>query len=98
PGQRRAVQTGAVAADLSHAGEPENVYERGLGKLLEVYLRVRTPNGHPLLYEEYFRFGAIANNSRREWLALVPAFGGALILLALGQLPRAWWAAPETSP
>ena len=73
PGQRRAVQTGAVAADLSHAGEPENVYERGLGKLLEVYLRVRTPDGHPLLYEEYFRFGAIADNSRREWLALVPA-------------------------
>ena len=81
------------AADLSHAGEPENVYERGLGKLLEVYLRVRTPDGHPLLYEEYFRFGAIADNSRREWLALVPAFGGALIVLALAQLPLAWWLA-----
>ena len=49
--------------------------------------------GHPLLYEEYFRFGAIADNSRREWLALVPAFGGALIVLALAQLPLAWWLA-----
>jgi len=93
PGQRRAVQTGVVAADLSHADEPENVFERGLGKLLEVYLRVRTPDGHPLLYEEYFRFGAVADSSRREWLALLPAFGGALIVLALAQLPLAWWLA-----
>jgi two-component system NarL family sensor kinase len=92
-GQRRAVQTGVVAADLSHADEPENVFERGLGKLLEVYLRVRTPDGHPLLYEEYFRFGAVADNSRREWLALLPAFGGALVVLGLAQLPLAWWLA-----
>jgi signal transduction histidine kinase len=93
PGQRRAVQSGVVAADLSHADEPENVFERGLGKLLEVYLRVRTPDGHPLLYEEYFRFGAVAADSRREWLDLFPAFGGALIVLALAQLPLAWWLA-----
>ena len=94
PGQRRAVQSGAVASDLSNAGEPENVFERGLGKLLEqVYLRVRTPAGHPLLYEEYFSFGAVAANSRREWLALLPAFGGALVVLALAQLPLAWWLA-----
>ena len=52
--------------------------ERGLGKLLEVYLPVRTPDGHRLLYEEYLRYSAIAGSSRRQWLALLPAFGGAL--------------------
>ena len=72
---------------------PENVFERGLGKLLEVYLPVRTPDGQPLLYEEYLRYGAVADSSRRQWLALVPAFGGALLVLALAQLPLAWWLA-----
>jgi signal transduction histidine kinase len=93
PGQLRAVRTGAVAADVSDAGAPENVFERGFGKLLEVYLRVRTPDGHPLLYEEYLRYGAIAEDSRRQWLDLFPAFGGALLVLALAQLPLAYWLA-----
>jgi two-component system, NarL family, sensor kinase len=93
PAQHRAVLSGAVAAEVSDSAEPENVFERGLGKLLEVYLRVRTPNGEPLLYEEYLRFGAIADTSRRQWLSLFPAFGGALLILVLAQLPLAWWLA-----
>jgi two-component system, NarL family, sensor kinase len=92
-GQRRAVRTGAVASDVSDAHGPENVLDRGFGKLLEVYLRVRTPDGQPLLYEEYLRYGAIADNSRRQWLDLFPAFGGALLILALAQLPLAYWLA-----
>jgi two-component system NarL family sensor kinase len=54
---------------------------------------VRTPDGHRQLYEECLRYGAIADNSRRQWLALLPAFGGALLVLALAQLPFAWWLA-----
>ena len=84
---------GRVAADISDARRPENEFERGLGKLLEVYLPVRTPGGRRLLYEEYLRYAAIADSSRRQWLALLPAFGGALLVLALAQLPLAWWLA-----
>ena len=91
--QRDAARRGAVEADISNAKEPENVLERGLGKLLEVYLPVRTPAGRRLLYEEYLRYGAIADSSRRQWQALLPAFGGALLVLALAQLPLAWWLA-----
>jgi two-component system NarL family sensor kinase len=91
--ERRAAQQGVVEADVSNASAPENVFERGFGKLLEVYLPVRTPNGEPLLYEEYLRYGAVADSSRRQWLALLPAFGGALLVLALAQLPLAWWLA-----
>ena len=91
--QRDAARRGVVEADISDATERENVFERGLGKLLEVYLPVRTPAGRRLLYEEYLRYGAIADSSRRQWLALVPAFGGALLVLALAQLPLAWWLA-----
>ena len=91
--QRDAAQRGTVEADISDATAPENVLEGGLGKLLEVYLPVRTPGGRRLLYEEYLRYGAVAQSSRRQWLALVPAFGGALLVLALAQLPLAWWLA-----
>ena len=93
PAQLDAAREGTVAADVSDATEPENVFERGFGKLLEVYLPVRTPDGHRLLYEEYLRYGAIAESSRRQWLALLPAFGGALLVLALAQLPLAFWLA-----
>ena len=93
PEELRAARTGRVDADISDALRPENTLERGLGKLLEVYLPVRTPSGRRLLYEEYLRYSAIAGSSRRQWLALLPAFGGALLILALAQLPLAWWLA-----
>jgi signal transduction histidine kinase len=92
-GERSAAQRGIVEADVSDTAEPENVLERGLGKLLEVYLPVRTPDGNRLLYEEYLRNSAIAGSSRRQWRSLLPAFGGALAVLALAQLPLAWWLA-----
>ncbi len=93
PAQQRAARTGEVAADISNAAEPENIFERGEGKLLEVYLPIRTPAGRRLLYEEYLRYSAVAESGRRQWLALLPAFGGALLVLVLAQLPLAWWLA-----
>jgi two-component system, NarL family, sensor kinase len=89
----RAFRTGQVDADISNGNRPENIFERGLGKLLEVYLPVRTPGGHRLLYEEYLRYSAVAARARRQWLAVLPGFGGALLILALAQLPLAWWLA-----
>jgi two-component system, NarL family, sensor kinase len=88
-----AARAGRVDADISDVSRPENMFERGFGKLLEVYLPVRTPGGHRLLYEEYLRYGAVAGSARRQWMALVPPFGGALLILALAQLPLAWWLA-----
>ena len=90
---RSVVQQGVAAADVSDAGAPENVFERGFGKLLEVYFPLRTPAGERVLYEEYLRYGAVADSARRQWLALLPAFGGALLVLVLAQLPLAWWLA-----
>jgi two-component system NarL family sensor kinase len=85
-----AIRHRIVAAEVSDASAPENRYERGLGKLLEVYLPVQTPGGAPLLYEEYLRFSAVTANARRQWDALLPAIAGALILLELVQVPLAW--------
>lgn len=89
----RTIATGKAAADLSDLTRPENRFERHFGKLLEVYVRIKSPTGGPLMFEAYQRYSSIAASSRRVWLAFVPAILGSLALLWLVQLPIAWSAA-----
>jgi two-component system, NarL family, sensor kinase len=83
------LRTGEVAAEVSDLTRPENRYERSASKLLEVYLPVRTPDGHRLLFETYLGYGSVTAGARRVWLALLPALGGGLAVLWLVQLPVA---------
>jgi signal transduction histidine kinase len=78
-----------VEAQVSDLSRPENRYERREGKLLEVYLHVRGPDGRPLLFEAYQRFSSVSASGRRLWLAFAPALFGGLLLLQLINLPLA---------
>jgi two-component system NarL family sensor kinase len=89
----RTIATGKAAADLSDLSRPENRFERRFDKLLEVYVRIKSPTGGPLMFETYERYSSIAASGRRVWLAFVPAILGSLALLWLVQLPIAWGAA-----
>jgi two-component system, NarL family, sensor kinase len=81
---------GKVAAEISDLSAPENRFERDRGKLLEVYLPVRTsPSGQPLLFETYQDYAAINRETRNLLKAFVPALGGALLLLWVLQIPLA---------
>jgi two-component system, NarL family, sensor kinase len=86
----RTIATGKAAADLSDLSRPENRFERPFDKLLEVYVRIKSPTGGPLMFEAYERYSSIAASGRRVWLAFVPAILGSLALLWLVQLPIAW--------
>jgi signal transduction histidine kinase len=79
-----------VDAAVTDLTKPENRFERGLGKLLEVYMPIHTPSGRPLRYEEYYKSSFISARARRIFRQFAPAMLGALILLALIQLPLAW--------
>lgn len=46
--------TGDTEAEVSDLSEPENRFERGSGGLYEVYTRIYSPEGQPLLFEAYF--------------------------------------------
>jgi two-component system, NarL family, sensor kinase len=81
---------GGVKADISDLSRPENRYERNAGKLLEVYLPIRTPSGRPLLFEAYLRFSTVEATGRNLWVKFLPALIGALIVLQLIQLPLAY--------
>ena len=80
-------------AEVSDLSKPENRYERQYGKLLEVYLPIETPEGLPLRYEAYYRSSFISARGRRIFGEFAPLMLGGLLLLALIQLPLAWWLA-----
>jgi two-component system NarL family sensor kinase len=79
-----------VFAEVTNLSRRENRFERQYGKLLEVYLPIQTPSGQPLRYETYYRSSFISARARRIFRQFAPVMLGALILLALAQLPLAW--------
>jgi signal transduction histidine kinase len=81
---------GAGKADVSDLSEPENRYETGNAKLLEVYQRTELPNGTPVLFETYFRYSGVTAVGRQLWREFAPIAIGALALLELIQIPLAW--------
>lgn len=88
--KRESMATGRIEAGVSDLTEPENLYERGSGKLLEVYLPVATPSGEVLLFEAYYRYGLVTAQGERLWRSFAPIAIGALVLLELVQIPLAW--------
>ena len=88
--ERELIEEGGAEAELSDLSKPENRYERAQGKLLEAHTRIRTPNGTPVLFEIYERFGSITENARRLLGALAPPLLAGLLVLLLFQVPLAW--------
>jgi two-component system NarL family sensor kinase len=85
----QAFETGEPRAELSDLSDPENRFEERAVQLLEVYQRVQTESGTPLLFETYFRYAGVTEAGRGVWLRFAPAMFGALVLLALLQVPIA---------
>src|SRR3954464_2771913 len=85
-----ALRDGTTDAEVSDLSRPENRFEREHKKLLEVYLGVKTPQGHRLLFETYQRFSSISASGQRLWQRFLPALVGALVLLELAQIPLAY--------
>jgi signal transduction histidine kinase len=88
--ERRALSVGTIEADVSDLTRPENRYERSFGKLLEVYLPIRTPSGKPLLFEAYYDYSLVSRNGNRLWRSFAPISLGALLMLEIVQIPIAW--------
>jgi signal transduction histidine kinase len=90
PGELRVLRNGGVEADASDLSRPENRSDRKFKRLVEVYVGIRTSNGTRLLYEDYERSSTISASSRRQWVGLLPALVGALLVLYLIQVPLAY--------
>jgi signal transduction histidine kinase len=84
-----ALRTGETHVEVSDLTAPENRFERGRGSLHEVYTRLRTSDGTPLLFETYQESNQVVATGRDIWLPFaVPLLAG-LLLLWLTQVPLA---------
>ena len=88
---QEAFESGRVQVELSDLKGPENVFERPLGRLVEVYLPLRGPNGERLVAETYQRADRIGAARHRILQAFTPVLLVALLALALAQAPLGWW-------
>ncbi|MDH4112287.1 MAG: histidine kinase [Actinomycetota bacterium] len=84
------LDTGGVVSEVSDVSAPENRFERPFGELLEVYTRLETPGGTPLLFETYQRASSIAGRRRELASTFVPVLVVTLIALSLLMVPIAW--------
>ncbi len=83
------LRNGRVSAEQADVNGPENRFERSSGRLLEVYLPIRTSDGQQLVYEQYETYNSVTGNSQRLLWRLALPLGAGLALLWLTQLPLA---------
>jgi two-component system, NarL family, sensor kinase len=82
--EKAVLRHGGSDAELSDLGQPENTYEPANTPLLEVYTRVRSPEGEPLLFEAYYSAADIAERQQQVYDAFQPiGLGGLLVLVAV---------------
>ncbi len=88
--ERGVFQRPETRAEVSDLSRPENRYERGKGRLLEVYRPVWTPHGDPLLFETYTPYTGVDARTSQLWRG----FGGitlsSLLALIVLVMPMLW--------
>ena len=78
-------------AEVSGLHESENRYERGQGKLLEVYRPVWTaPSGTTLLLETYSPYTEVSKRSTQLWQGFAGLMISSLLLLVVLLMPVLW--------
>jgi signal transduction histidine kinase len=88
--ERQILEQGGVEAELSDLGKPENLYERPLGRLLEVYTPVTTPSGEPLLFEAYYSYDQVSDRSTAVLASFGPIAAGGILLFVVLSVPLVW--------
>jgi two-component system NarL family sensor kinase len=88
--ERAALARPAVHAEVSDLQRPENRYERGRGKLLEVYSPVWTPSGQPLLFETYSPYQQVTQRTSELWRGFAGITISSLLILVALLLPILW--------
>jgi signal transduction histidine kinase len=85
--ERAALTRLQTRAEVSDLREPENQFERGYGKLLEVHRPLSTPNGHTLLFETYAPYSLVSERSARLWRGFVGITLSSLLLVIVLLVP-----------
>ncbi len=85
--QRSVLDTGDTEGGLSDLQRRENEFENQEGGLLEVYTRIESPEGQPLLFEAYYSIEAVKQRSAEVLTPFRRITAGALLALLLLGVP-----------
>jgi two-component system NarL family sensor kinase len=88
--EQEAIRTPSTQAEISDLELPENRFETGERKLLEVYRPVWTPNRAVLLFETYSRYDVVTTRSGQLWRGFAGITLSSLLLLLLFIGPLMW--------
>lgn len=88
--ERAVLESGDLEAEQSDLSKDENRYERTSGGLLEVYTRIWSPEGEPLLFEVYYSAAEIEARRAQVLSAFRPITVGALVALLVLTTPLVW--------
>jgi signal transduction histidine kinase len=88
--ERAVLRHGDSDAEFSDLSRPENRFEAGSGGLLEVYTRVISPEGEPLLFEAYFSAADLADRRQEIVASFRPVVLGAPLGLLVLTTPLVW--------
>jgi len=88
--EREVLAEGGAEVEVSDLDKPENRFERASDGLVEVYTRIHSPEGEPMLFEVYFSADDLAQRRREvfEPFQLI-TMGGLLLMLVLAT-PIIW--------
>lgn len=81
------LRDGGAEAEPSDLAKPENIYERPLGELVEVYTQIHTGDGRPMLFEAYFSTSDVEARSSTIQAAFRPITIGVLLLFLAMSIP-----------
>lgn len=85
------LEDGGSDAEISDLGRSENRFEEGSGQVVEVYTRVDSPEGTPLLFETYYSLDDVNERTRELARAFRPVTLGGTVVLVLLAAPLTWW-------
>jgi two-component system, NarL family, sensor kinase len=85
--QKKVLHSGATEGGLSALRHQENRFENEEGGLLEVYTRIDSPEGEPLLFEAYYSVATVKARSTEILSPFRRITSGALVAVLLVGIP-----------
>ncbi|HVQ88083.1 MAG TPA: sensor histidine kinase [Actinomycetes bacterium] len=86
----KVINEGGSEAEVSDLSKSENRYDPPLGQVLEVYTRVTSPEGEPLLFELYYSYDDVAQRTDQLLGAFRPITVAGILLFLVLAVPLVW--------
>jgi len=85
--ERRSFASNGSHTEISDLEDPDNLYEQGSGRLLEVHHAIRTPDGTRMLFEVYFDYGTVTAQQNALLFRFAAVIAGSLLLFMVALTP-----------